>query len=120
MASQQSTVDLILEQIKDVGEVRAKKMFGEYGIFCNDKMVALVCDDQLFVKPTEGGAKFIGDCEEGCPYPGAKPCFLIDRKKWDDKKWLANLMKITATELPLPKKKASSKKNSWLLVISCR
>jgi len=50
MASKQSTIDFILEQINAAGEVSAKKMFGEYGIFCNGKMVALVCDDQLFVK----------------------------------------------------------------------
>ena len=73
MASQQSSVDFILEQIKAAGEICGKKMFGEYGIFCNDKMVALVCDDKLFMKPTVAGRKFIGDIVEGCPYPGAKP-----------------------------------------------
>jgi hypothetical protein len=26
---------------------------GEYAIYCNGKVVALVCDNQLFVKPTE-------------------------------------------------------------------
>ncbi len=59
MTSRQSTVDFIVEQIGSIEEVRAKKMFGEYGIFCNDKMVAMVCDDLLFVKPTEAGRKFM-------------------------------------------------------------
>ncbi len=110
MASKQSTVDLILEQLKAVGEIRAKKMFGEYGIFCSGKMVALVCDDQLFVKPTIAGAKFIGNCVERSPYPGSKPCFLISRDKWEDGAWLATLIQISARELPLPKKKSSSRK----------
>jgi len=105
MASRQSTVDFILEQIKAAGEVRAKKMFGEYAIYCNDKVVALVCDDQLFVKHTEAGRNFIGDFIEGYPYPGAKPYLLISRDKWDDQAWLAHLVQISTAELPLPKTK---------------
>jgi DNA transformation protein len=41
MASQQSCVDFILEQIAEAGVVSAKKMFGEYGIYCDEKIVAL-------------------------------------------------------------------------------
>ena len=111
MASQQSTVDFILEQIAEAGSVSAKKMFGEYGIFCEGKMVALVCDDQLFVKPTAVGKTFIGEYVEACPYPGAKSCLLISGDKWDDREWLAKLIEITAAELPLPKKKLRSKTN---------
>jgi TfoX/Sxy family transcriptional regulator of competence genes len=55
MASKQGTVDFILEQIAAAGTVSAKKMFGEYALYCDGKMVALVCDDQLFVKITEAG-----------------------------------------------------------------
>lgn len=112
MASKQSTVDFILKQINDAGEVSAKKMFGEYGIFCNGKMVALICDDQLFVKPTVAGLKLAQGCAEGCPYPGAKPCFLISDEKLKDQKWLVDLVKITADELPFPRKKRRSIKKS--------
>jgi TfoX/Sxy family transcriptional regulator of competence genes len=112
MASRQSTVDFILEQIADAGAVRAKKMFGEYGIYCDEKMVALVCDDQLFVKPTAAGKVFIGACVEGFPYPGAKPWLLVSGDKWDDREWLTRLMIITTSELPLPKKKLARPKTS--------
>lgn len=105
MASNQSTVDFIVEQISSTNPVFAKKMFGEYGIYCGEKMVALVCDDQLFVKPTSGGKDFLGACPEGPPYPGAKPCFLISGERWDDREWLSQLIAITSAELPLPKKK---------------
>ena len=81
-------------------------MFGEYGIYCDDKMVAMVCDGQLFVKPTVAGRKFLGNVVEGCPYLGAKPCFLITGDKWDDRAWLTSLIQISAAELPPPKKKA--------------
>jgi len=109
MASRQGTVDFILEQIAEAGMVSAKKMFGEYGIFCDGKMVASVCDDQLFVKPTSAGKAYIGEVIEGSPYPGAKPCFMISGDKWDDSEWLAELIKISAAELPMPKKKRSTK-----------
>lgn len=112
MASRQSTVDFILEQIEGAGNVCAKKMFGEYGIFCDEKMVAMVCDGQLYVKPTEAGREFIGKVVEGDPYPGAKPSFLISGERWDDRAWLSTLMQKTASELPLPKKKARSVKKT--------
>ena len=37
MATDQSIVDYILEQISGAGRVHAKKMFGEYGVYCDDK-----------------------------------------------------------------------------------
>jgi TfoX/Sxy family transcriptional regulator of competence genes len=107
MGSKQSTVDYIVDQIGGAGMVSAKKMFGEYGVFCGGKMVALVCDDQLFVKPTPGGRAMAGDAREAPPYPGAKPCLLIDGERWDERAWLSELIKITARELPLP----ATKKN---------
>ena len=50
MATQKNTVDYILEQIAEAGIVSAREMFGEYAIYCDGKVVALVCDDQLFCK----------------------------------------------------------------------
>ncbi len=105
MASKQSTVDFILEQIAQAGRISAKKMFGEYGIYCDTKIVAFVCDDQLFVKPTSAGKAFIGKFVEGIPYPGAKPYLLISGERWDDNEWLTQLIKLSAAQLPLPKKK---------------
>ncbi|KVP54391.1 competence protein TfoX [Burkholderia ubonensis] len=103
MASSQNTVDFIVEQMAAAGAVSARKMFGEYGIYCDGKMVALVCDDRLFVKPTPDGKAFLGECEEGPPYPGAKPCFVISGERWDEREWLSRLIRITAAQLPPPK-----------------
>ncbi|TAL63248.1 MAG: TfoX family protein [Legionella sp.] len=110
MSSRQSTVDFILDQIAGAGMVTAKKMFGEYALYCNNKVVALVCDDQLFVKPTNAGKAFINDFVEGIPYPGAKPYLLIPADLWDEREWLTNLIQITALELPAPKIKKVIKK----------
>ncbi|MFI4956157.1 MAG: TfoX/Sxy family protein [Gammaproteobacteria bacterium] len=110
MPSTQGSIDYILEQIADAGVVAAKKMFGEYCLYCNGKVVALVCDDQLFVKPTQAGKSFVGEYEERAPYKGAKPYLYVpgdkwDDDKWDDSEWLSTLIKISASELPLPKMK---------------
>ena len=110
MASNQKTADYILEQIQSAGAVSAKKMFGEYTIYCDEKVVALVADDQLFVKPTSAGKEFLGTVDEKPPYTGAKPCYLISGERWDDHVWLTKLIKVTAKELPLPKKKAKKSK----------
>lgn len=109
MASTQQTVDYILDQISGAGSVSAKKMFGEYGVYNDGKMVALVCDDQLFVKPTPGGRIFLSaeKLTEAAPYPGAKPCLLIPGDLWEDRNWLAELVAITTRELPVPKPKKS-------------
>lgn len=105
MSSKQSTVDFILEQIAQAGVIFAKKMFGEYGIYCDEKLVALVCDDQLFVKSTDAARKYIGEYDEAPPYPGAKPYLFISGEKWDESEWLTQLIKISANELPVPQKK---------------
>jgi TfoX/Sxy family transcriptional regulator of competence genes len=110
MSSQQGIVDFILEQIADGGVVSARKMFGEYGIYCDGKIVALICDDLFFVKPTNAGRTYIGNVTEQSPYQGAKPYFAISNEKWDDREWMANLVRITAAELPQPHKKSSSKR----------
>ena len=69
MASDQSFVEYVCDQISEAGDVSYKYMFGEYAIYCEGKVVALVCDNQLFVKPTEGGRGALGDVVEAPPYP---------------------------------------------------
>lgn len=111
MATQASTIEYILDQLASVPEVRARKMFGEYALYCRDKVVALVCDDILFVKITEAGREFVGDAyEEGLPYPTAKPWIQIDPDRLEDREWLYELVCITEEALPAPKPKKGKKK----------
>ena len=86
-------------------------MFGEYGVYCGVKMVALICDDTLFVKPTVAGRAFAGEVEEGSPYPNAKPHLIIREDQLDDPDRLAELFRITADELPAPKPKKKKPKS---------
>jgi TfoX/Sxy family transcriptional regulator of competence genes len=111
MASTQKTVDYVLEQIASAGEVSARKMFGEYAVYCREKTVALVCDNELFVKQTDAGRELIGECVEKPPFPGAKPWFFISGEQWEDGDWLSKLIRVTAANLPEPAaKKPKTKK----------
>jgi DNA transformation protein and related proteins len=106
MATKQSTIDYIEDQLARVPGIRSRKMFGEYALYCGDKVVALVCEGKLFVKITEAGRVFVGNHYEEAPaYPGARPSMAIDEDLIDDSEWLTELIVLTAEALPLPKPK---------------
>ena len=109
MASDQNFVDFVLEQIKNAGDIIAKKMFGEYGLYADEKLFGLICDNKLYIKPTNSGRQFIGNVVEAPPYEGAKPSFLIE-DKIEDGDWLSELIRISLEELPAPKPKKQKKK----------
>jgi TfoX/Sxy family transcriptional regulator of competence genes len=104
VASELEFVEYVCDQMRDAGRVRYRRMFGEYAIYCDEKVVALVCDDRLYVKPTSGGREFIGRPVEAPPYPRAKLHFAVD-ERIDDREWLSELIAITARELPTPRPK---------------
>ena len=91
MASDKSQLEFVLDQIRNAGVVKAKSLFGEYGIYCDGKIAALFCDNQLFVKPTERGRAYVQDPVEAPPYPGSKPYFLIE-EKIEDRDWISELI----------------------------
>ncbi|MFZ6657088.1 TfoX/Sxy family protein [Undibacterium sp. TJN19] len=105
MASQASFVEFILDQLSSCEDVQAKKMFGEYALYMSGKMFALICDDQLFIKPTTAGRGLLNMVNEAPPYPQAKPWYLIDSDLLDDRDALSTLARTTAAALPLPVKK---------------
>ena len=102
MASDQRFVDYVVDQLSGAGRVTSRKMFGEYAVYCDQRLVALVCDNQVFVKPTDAGRTFAGDVAEAPPYPGAKPYYLVT-ERLDDREWMTELIAATARELPPPK-----------------
>lgn len=102
MASKQGTVDYLVDQMAPAGAIAAKRMFGEYGLYCDGRFFAVVCDDQLYLKPTAAGREWIGAVVEAPPYPGASNWLLVDGERWDDGAWLARLAGLTAAALPPP------------------
>ena len=84
-------------------------MFGGGTLYSKGNVVALVCDDQLFVKPTQAGRAFIGDVTEAPAFRGAKMSFLI-QDGIDDREWLSQLIRLTEADLPKAKKKKAKAK----------
>ena len=106
MATKQTTVDFILEQLSSVDAVSARKMFGEYALYCDGRVIALICNDTLFMKITDSGKQFVGEYyQEGNAYPGAKTSMQIAEEQLEDSSWLCELVRITAANLPRPVKK---------------
>ncbi len=107
MASKEEFVSYVAEQFSGAGVITYRKMFGEYGMYCDGKLFAVICNDQVFVKITEAGRVLAPDLEEASPYHNAKPHFLLEDV--DDKAFLSNFAKATCEELPMPKPKRPKK-----------
>ncbi|PWM72430.1 MAG: competence protein TfoX [Bacillota bacterium] len=101
MATKSETIDLYAFLFAPAG-VTAKKMFGEYALYCEGKLFALVCDDTLFVKITPWSEKTLVNAEKLPPYDGAKPMFAVREK---DSAFLCALAKAVSAELPESKRK---------------
>jgi TfoX/Sxy family transcriptional regulator of competence genes len=104
MASDLGFVQHVVDQLRGIGPITYRQMFGEYALYMGDKVVALVCDDQLFLKPTGEGRALLASPVEAPPYPGAKPYLLLD-EQLDDSELLCALFRATEAVLPLPKPK---------------
>ena len=103
MGSRAETIAHLLDAL-DALPLSARKMFGEYALYLDGKVVALVCDDQLFLKPTAGALAVLSDCPTGAPYRGAKPHLLVTDALDDPDPVIAALRAIAA-DLPAPKPK---------------
>lgn len=97
MASNLEFVEFVSDQLSGAGAITYKKMFGEYGIYCNGKFFATVEDDQLYVKITKAGEAFLDKPVIGEPHEGAR-AFLIE--ELDDREFLKELTAITCADLP--------------------
>lgn len=97
-------VEYIVEQAAHVGEVSAKKMFGDYCLYCDGKPVGLICDDVLYLKPLQQIEPLLhdGDRQTRPPYDVAKPHYVITDV--DDRDYVSLLVKTAADNLPAKKK----------------
>ena len=103
MASKLELVEYIADQISGAGSIRYRKMFGEYGLYCDERIIGLVCDNQLFLKITDDVKQAYPSLPEAAPYDGAKNHFRIE--DLDDWERLTDIVIRTANALPMPKKK---------------
>lgn len=103
MASNPDFVQYITDQCAAAGVIEAKKMFGDYGVYCDGKIFGLVCDNGFYIKPTDEGRALLRTVDLRPPYKGAKHYFYIEDV--DDRDYLAALVRATCRALPAPKPK---------------
>ena len=107
MASSISFVQLVVDQCAKAGEVTVRKMFGDYGVYCDGKIIGLISDNGFYLKPTEEVRPLLHTEVMRPPYEGAKPYFYIEEV--DDREYLTQIVKATAAVLPEPKPKKAKK-----------
>ena len=106
MATSVEYIAFVCDQISEVGDIRSKKMFGEYMIYVNDKPILLVCNSTVYVKCLDCISEQMEDAETGIPYAGAKVHYILDIENKDlSKEVILALEKVIP--LPKPKKKKS-------------
>lgn len=104
MASHSDFVNYVAEQLREAGNIRTRKMFGEYGLYCDDVFFAVICDDQFFVKITPQGETAFPDLPKAPPYEGAKDSFLVEDV--DNREQMSRLVRVTCEALRnVPQKK---------------
>ena len=102
MASNPELVAYICEQLIELGNVRFRKMFGEYMIYVHDKPVMMVCDDRLMIKMLPCLESLLSGYETQTPYEGAKPHYVLDP---DDRETLCRAAALAEQVTPLPKQR---------------
>jgi TfoX/Sxy family transcriptional regulator of competence genes len=105
MATERSFVDHVCDRLAGAGVISARKMFGEYGLYCDGKIVGLICDNQLFLKPLPVAIDLLGEVTLAPPYPGAKGHIVVD-EALEDSALMARVVAGLAAALSEPKPKA--------------
>jgi TfoX/Sxy family transcriptional regulator of competence genes len=106
MATTLDYIEYVCEQIYGTGEIRYKKMFGEYMVYVDDKPVLLVCDDTVFVKILPALTSLMATADKGFPYDGAKEHYILDI---DNAEFAREAVRVLLPITPLPKPKKERK-----------
>jgi TfoX/Sxy family transcriptional regulator of competence genes len=104
MPTSAATIAHILDTLADLPGLRAAKMFGEYGLYLDGKVVGLICDDTLYIKPTPNAHPLLPGIQMGPPYPGAKP-HMVCNEVLDEPNLVLSVLRAVAADLPEPKPK---------------
>lgn len=107
MSTQKETIEFILEKLRHPKRFSTRAMFGEYALYADGKVVALVCDDKLYVKILPASDELEEVCEKGSPYRGARPHYIVEEEQLSQLEQLPNILFDIADSLPVKKKKKS-------------
>ena len=113
MATSKETVEFILSKLRDRERFSARAMFGEYALYADGQVVALICDDRLYVKILPASASLESQCEKGAPYPGARLHYIVDEGQLSTMVNLPEILSAVArSRLAKPKKIARREKTT--------
>ena len=102
MACSSEFIEFVCDALAPLGEVRSRKMMGDYVIYVNGKCVITACDNIAYVKKLPCIADFMADAECGHPYEGAKEAYIID---FTDSRKALKVIETLWYKLPYPKTK---------------
>lgn len=104
MATSKEYIEYVCEQINGLGDIRYRKMFGEYMVYVDDKPIYLVCDNMVFIKQLPSLESYAGILETGVPYEGSKPHYILDIEDKAQIHGTAEIL-LKAIQVPKPKKR---------------
>lgn len=102
MACTPEYIDFVCAQLATVGQVRSRKMMGDYVIYVDEKCVITACDGQCFVKKIPELTTLMADAECGCPYDGAKEHYILDI---EHREHAQRVVSVLRDVLPYPKER---------------
>jgi len=109
MATSVEYIQFVCDQIYGSGEVRYRKMFGEYMVYVNDKPVFLVCDETVYIKKLEELSDIMKNAECGIPYEGSKEHYVLDIEDRDLSLQVVSILE-PITPVPKPRNKKTVSK----------
>jgi len=109
MSNRPETIER-LQQLFEPLPVQLRPMFGEHGIYCDDRIFGFVCDDVLLLKLVPEAEELTAELPRGEAYPGSKPYGVVDDDRMGDTEWLHEVAQtIAATQ---PRKPARPRKGT--------
>ena len=106
MATSADYISYVQAQIAGAGDVRSRKMFGEYMVYVNAKPLLIVCDNTVMVKKAPELASLMEGAPDGIPYEGAKVHYILDI---ENRELVRSVIAVLEPITPLPKKRAKKK-----------
>lgn len=104
MATSKEFHDYVVDSLQRVGGITTRKMMGEYLVYYKGKLIGDICDNQLFLKPTDSVLALMPDAERAYPYEGSKTLMAIVEDV-ENTELLMEVFEAMYSELPEPKKK---------------
>lgn len=101
MSSDKNYLKLVLDKLDSLYDINYKSMMGEYIIYYKNKIIAYVCDNHLFIKPTNKAKYLIKNYVLKPPYQNAKDMIFIENINDYSNDFFNELFISMYDELPL-------------------